>query len=186
MVEEEIEIIIAIVDRHPLLARHKAASDAHFDHERLDLAQNRGLQVFFLVGILQPKKIEEIRIAKHHIRRDHIVVSQSLQLHFGELGGFARKSGSFIQHACDLLSQGTNTPSLYAAQLRVELTLKRLLQRDQRDEMRPRQLCISDTTIFLSGNTSANCTILRRFFSAKPRPNSFSSFRPSSATTFAP
>ena len=51
-----------------------------------------------------------------------------------------RQRRALVKHAADLFSQRADAPTFHPAHLRVEVALQRLVQRDQRDEVGPRQL----------------------------------------------
>ena len=64
VVEEQVEIVLLVVDRDPLLPGDKGEIAPHFQDERLQLAEDRLLHVLFGVESGQSQEVQEIRVAK--------------------------------------------------------------------------------------------------------------------------
>ena len=69
MVEQEVEIVVVAVDLHSPLPGNEAEAHPEFEDERLDLSQDRRLQILLRVSVLQPQKVQQVRVAEYQIRR---------------------------------------------------------------------------------------------------------------------
>lgn len=141
MEEQQVEMVIAVVYLHPLLARDKTEPIAEFQNERFDLSQDRGFDVALAVGVLELEKIQHVRIAEDEVGREQIFLAEFLQLHRGEVGRFAGKCRALEKHSADFLFQCARVPAFDAAHLGVEVALERVVDGYNLAKMCPTQLC---------------------------------------------
>jgi len=66
--------------------------------------------------------------------------TQRIQFMADEFVRFFGERDAFIEHRVNLAAQGAHAPALDPAHLSVELTLERLLERQQGDDVCPAQL----------------------------------------------
>jgi len=76
VVKQEVEIVILIVHRDPLLSGDKCEVASKLQDESLQLAQDRLFHVLFVICASQAQEVEEIRDAKDQVRCHPIFVSQ--------------------------------------------------------------------------------------------------------------
>jgi len=139
MVKQQVEVVIPAVNLHPLLALHETETHAELQNKRLHLAQDGRFDVLLRVGVLQPKEIEQIRIAEHQGGGQLVLLAQLLQFHLGQFGGFPRQRRALEQHGLHFLVQGARIPSFDTAHLRVEIPLQWIVQVNDPAQVRPTQ-----------------------------------------------
>ena len=88
VIEEQVEVVIPGVDLHPLLACDEAEAAAQLEDERLDLPQDRRLDVLFPEGVLESQEIEEVGIAEDEVGRQLVLLAQLLELQGREIRRF--------------------------------------------------------------------------------------------------
>jgi hypothetical protein len=84
MVEEQVEVVILVVDRDPLLPGHEREAGPELQDERLEVPEDGRLQVPLAVGILEPEEVQEIRVAKDQVGRDAVLVPEGGKLLSGQ------------------------------------------------------------------------------------------------------
>src|SRR5205823_5345332 len=69
VIEEEVEIIVFAVDCDPMLACDEGEVSPELEEKALQLAEDRGLQIFFAEFSFEPEEIEHVGVAEHEIGR---------------------------------------------------------------------------------------------------------------------
>src|SRR5437773_5273609 len=87
MVKQQVEVVIAAINLHPLLPLDETEAHAEFENECLHLPQNRGLNVLLRVRVFQSQEVQQIRIAKYQIGCQLVLLAQLLEFHRHQLGG---------------------------------------------------------------------------------------------------
>src|ERR1039457_5860921 len=141
VVKQQVQIVIPVVDLHPLLAGHETEAYPQFEDEGFHLPQDRRLQILLGVSVFQPEKIEDVGIAEDQIGCELIFLTQLLEFQRRQFFWLPRQRGALEEHGTDLLSQRALVPALDAAHLGIEVALERVVQVDNEREVGPTQLC---------------------------------------------
>src|ERR1017187_3823181 len=141
VVKQQVQVVIPVVDLHPLLAGHETEAYPQFEDEGFHLPQDRRLQILLGVGVFQPEKIEDVGIAEDQIGCELIFLAQLLEFQRRQFFWLPRQRGALEEHGTDLLSQRALVPALDAAHLGIEVALERVVQVDNEREVGPTQLC---------------------------------------------
>src|ERR1039458_8966400 len=141
VVKQQVQVVIPVVDLHPLLAGHETEFHPQFEDEGFHLPQDRRLQMLLGVGVFQPEKIEDVGIAEDQIGCELIFLAQLLEFQRRQFFWLPRQRGALEEHGTDLLTQRALVPALDAAHLGIEVALERVVQVDNEREVGPTQLC---------------------------------------------
>ncbi len=91
VVEEEVDVVIALVDRDAFLAGEEGEVAAEFGDEALAIGEDGGFEVVFGVGVGEAEKVEDVGVAKIQIRANRL----RLMIELGDLG-IDRNSGTLF------------------------------------------------------------------------------------------
>ncbi len=91
VVEEEVDVVIALVDRDAFLAGEEGEVAAEFGDEALEVGEDGGFEVVFGVGVGEAEKVEDVGVAKIQIRANRL----RLMIELGDLG-IDRNSGTLF------------------------------------------------------------------------------------------
>ena len=139
VVEQQIEVEVLLIHMHVHLPRHQGEARARPQQEGLHLADDGGLQVALLPGIVQPQKVEDVGIAHEQRRRHALGAARRDRLLRDQRLGIAGQRQAFIELGVDAAAQRAGAPALDARHAGVVLALHGVLERNQHDEMRPAQ-----------------------------------------------
>ncbi len=91
VVEEAVDVVVALVDRDAFLAGEEGEVGAEFGDEALEVGEDGGFEVVFGVGVGEAEKIEDVGVAKIQIRANRL----RLMIELGDLG-IDRNSGTLF------------------------------------------------------------------------------------------
>ena len=93
MVKEQIEMVVPMINLHPLLTFDETEAASQFQEEGFNLAQDRRLEILLGVGVFQAEKVEHIGIAKDQVGRELVFLAKLFQLLPDELVRLLGKRG---------------------------------------------------------------------------------------------
>lgn len=140
MVKKQVHCVVVASHSDSPLPVHKREPRAKFQQKLLDLAQDGRFDVPLGVGVTQAKKIQDIGIAKNHVRCDPVCGTQGINFSPNQLPGFLGQCRALKKHPVDFVTQGSDAPTLEAAHLGIEIPLEGIFEGDQRDKVGPAQL----------------------------------------------
>ena len=73
MIKQQVDVIIHVVHRDPLLTSYKGESNPKLQYETLQFSQDRRFKIPFAIAILQAKEIKKIGVAKNQIGCEFIL-----------------------------------------------------------------------------------------------------------------
>jgi hypothetical protein len=141
VIEQQIEVVIAVVDLHALLTGHETEPHSQFKDKGFHLAEDGHFQVLLRVCVFQAEEIGDVGIAEDQIGSELVFLAQLFEFQRGQFFRFARQRRALEEHGTDLLFQRPLVPGLDAAHLGVEVSLERVVQVDNEREVGPTQLC---------------------------------------------
>jgi hypothetical protein len=59
--EQQINIVVLVIDRDPLLPGHERETDAQLQDERLEFSQNRRLEIRLAVTVVPSQEVQHVR-----------------------------------------------------------------------------------------------------------------------------
>lgn len=140
MVEQQVEIVVFVVDGDPFLACDKRKVGAEFQDERFQFPQDGILHVSFGVMTTQAEKIQEVRIAEHHVGCQPVFVAQGRDVLLDQLVGFFADRRPFVKQMADLVLESASAPSFDATHFCVKVAFELVIDRQKLAKMGPRQL----------------------------------------------
>ncbi len=105
--------------------------------KQFQLAQDGVLEVPLHVVVFEVEEIKNVRSFEDQGRPDLSPGMQGGQFFLRQLVRFSGQSRSLIEHGVNPAPESANAPTLNAGHLGVELTLERLIERQELPEMRP-------------------------------------------------
>lgn len=75
MKEQQVNVVVAPIDRDPLLSSHEREVGAELDQCLLMFGKNRCLKIPFAVVVLESEKVENVGVAKGEIGREAALIA---------------------------------------------------------------------------------------------------------------
>jgi hypothetical protein len=122
--EEQVEVVVYAVNRHPLLPLEKGEPGSKLENERFHLTQDSGLEVPLGIHILQAEEIQKVRVSEDQVGGQLVALAQRLYFDLSQFLRLPRKGSALKKHGLNFLLQRARVPAFYATHLRVEFATK--------------------------------------------------------------
>ena len=139
--EQQIHLVVRRVDRDAPLPTEKGEVGPEFLDRRLDLREDRVLQIAFGIVVPQARQGEEVTASEDEIGRQFPSLADLGEFRPDDGLGLAGDRRSLEQHGVDLLFHAAGAPVFVGRHLQVEHPLQLVVDPHQRADMRPAQLC---------------------------------------------
>ena len=76
MIEEQVEIEVAVADLQPILTAHEGEATSKFDQKGLDVCKQAGFELALMEGLFQRQEVEEIGVFQQPLSKRGVGLGQ--------------------------------------------------------------------------------------------------------------